>query len=513
MTKLLLSGRLGIEYQVALTNAAIFLLAALAVHLSGAEQLPVVLAPNAVFLFGSLATFLLMARNGHSLAPVTWYVMGSGVFFGFGVIAGGLHASEWTAIHYGNDTRHLVLVNLLNSCSVVLVLATAVAIAHSATPRSGEPGTDLQENGGQHALLLRIYPYLIGACGAIVLLKYIFFPLAENLVLRSLLDKAYFFLPSVFLLFGMLLKRMSFGVLTLSAIAILLEVANGLLSLNKYQILSPLVAYMIGLWAAGRSYRFLLTTTLMLAGVFWIINPMVSIGRLHHSYDPRENTVVERYQILADYFNVTVTGKQKTLNPPGTVRDHINMSSRLSNPERVRAVGVRFDVASIEGYLINEYNSGRPGKSLVDVWAVLVPRFLWPGKPIITRFANELNAQYFNDPSQASSAIAPTYAGEAYWNHGPIGVAAISVFIGCCFGWLSRCSSQAQRGNDTAYFFVAYPALASAAFVESWIVATYIGGFAIIVLSYVAMKFVFSILQRRQPDASTCSHCRSSTEK
>ena len=114
MTKSLLSRRLGIEYQVALINAAIFALAALAVYLSRVEQLSVVLAPNVVFLLGSLATFLLLAKSGHSLAPITWYVMGSGVFFGFGVIAGGLHASEWTTIHYGSDTRHLVLVNMLN---------------------------------------------------------------------------------------------------------------------------------------------------------------------------------------------------------------------------------------------------------------------------------------------------------------------------------------------------------------------------------------------------------------
>ena len=501
MTKSLLSRRLGIEYQVALINAAIFALAALAVYLSRVEQLSVVLAPNVVFLLGSLATFLLLAKSGHSLAPITWYVMGSGVFFGFGVIAGGLHASEWTTIHYGSDTRHLVLVNLLNSCSVILVLATAIAIAHPATSRNGEPGSNAQGDG-RHTLLLRIYPYLMGACGAVVLLKYIIFPLAENLVLRSLLDKAYFFLPSAFLLFGMLLKRMSFGVLALSATVILLEVANGVLSFNKYQILTPLVAYMIGLWAAGRSYRFLLLTMLVLGGVFWTINPMVSLGRAHHNYDPRKNTVAERYQIFTDYFNVAVMGRQKALNPPGTVREHLDVSSRLSAPERARAVGVRFDVASIEGYLINEYNSGRPGRSLVDTWAVLVPRLLWPEKPIITRFANELSAQYFNNPSQASSAIAPTYAGEAYWNLGPIGAVVVSLFVGGCFGWLSRCSSKAQEGGDPAYFFVAYPALASAAFVESWIVATYIGGFAIIVLSYGAMKFVFSILQRKRLDAS-----------
>ena len=88
-----------------------------------------------------------------------------------------------------------------------------------------------------------------------------------------------------------------------------------------------------------------------------------------------------------------------------------NIEGVTAYEARLRALGRRFDVASIQGYLLNEYNSGRPGNSLVDLLAVVVPRVLWPEKPIITRFGVELNEQYYHYPNkklQSGSSTAPT---------------------------------------------------------------------------------------------------------
>ena len=55
-------------------------------------------------------------------------------------------------------------------------------------------------------------------------------------------------------------------------------------------------------------------------------------------------------------------------------------------------------------------------------------------------------------------------------------------YLGICYGLLSRPALAAPEGKDLAHLFVAYRFLTSAAFVESWITAAYIGGIATIVL-------------------------------
>ena len=68
----------------------------------------------------------------------------------------------------------------------------------------------------------------------------------------------------------------------------------------------------------------------------------------------------------------------------------------------------RFAHGPIQAYLVDEYHQGRPGHSLTDFWAALVPRVVWGEKPVITRFGPELHGLYWSQ-SNPHSAFAPTY--------------------------------------------------------------------------------------------------------
>ncbi len=487
--------RISLGHVLALANAFVFLLASLAVHLSGAASAAVVLVPNLIFLIGSVLTFLALAKRGQTLLPITWYVLGGGIFFGFGVIAGGLNASEWSARLYGGSTGHLVQANLLNSTSVAVVLVVALLVLGLGR-RENDTVSPAETKSEQHEMLTKIFPYLLLGSSIVVLVKFVFFPIVHGLLLRSFLDKAYFFLPSCFLLFGFLLKSLPPRIIFLSGLLMACEVFNGLISFNKSQMLMPMAAYFVGLWTCGRNYRFILSNLIFFVVVFWLINPMVSVGRHHKKYHPIENSLTERIGILQDYVMRKAARTEGSIVQPAAEKPEIDLSGHLTNLDRAKAVGARFDVASIQGYLIKEYDAGRPGNSLSNAWAVLVPRFIWPDKPVITRVGNELNAKYFNDPGQISSSIAPTYSAEAYWNYGTSGAVVVSIYLGVCFGFLSRLAVRAQAGRDPAYLFVAFPALFSAAFVESWIVSTYIGGMAVIVLSYFVASFSITLARR-----------------
>jgi hypothetical protein len=76
-----------------------------------------------------------------------------------------------------------------------------------------------------------------------------------------------------------------------------------------------------------------------------------------------------------------------------------------------------------------------------------------------------------------------------------------SAYLGICYGLLSRPALAAAEGKNLAYLFGAYPLLIPTAFVESWITATYIGGMAMIVLYYFAIKITISMIARGHQSA------------
>jgi hypothetical protein len=139
--------------------------------------------------------------------------------------------------------------------------------------------------------------------------------------------------------------------------------------------------------------------------------------------------------------------------------------------------------------LMNQYDDQQPGTSLTEFWVAAVPRFFWPDKPIMTRFGGELYDQFWAT-TDAASALAPTYTGEAYWNYGPLGVVVVSILIGFEIGWLTQRWHIAAGGRDLAFFVIAFPTALWASFVETWIAANYVGGFITIVLLWCLAKFL-----------------------
>jgi hypothetical protein len=93
-----------------------------------------------------------------------------------------------------------------------------------------------------------------------------------------------------------------------------------------------------------------------------------------------------------------------------------------------------------------------------------------------------LHKKFYNDPGQVSSSMAPTYAGEAYWNYGPVGVVLVSALLGLAIGWLTHYSFLAVSGARPEYFIIAFSVAIWACFVESWLVSCYLGEFVIFIV-------------------------------
>ncbi len=498
------AGNWGAAYRVALANAGIFLLLALAMFVLEPRSLAVILAVPALFFLGCMLSFLLMVRSGGDLAAIAWFVLGSGVYFGMGAVAGGLHVHPHSDYLFADDTLYLVRVNLLNACSVFIVLAAAYPLANMRGLKASQHDISL---ANMERILQRILPYIVAISAVGVTLKYVLFPVADSLLLRSMAAKVYLIIPSCFLLLGLLWRSTGWQLKLIAGSVFLLEILNGLIGLTKYQVISAMLALAIGMWLTRRSATFVLMALAVVASVFVVINPLVTLGRAHIDYDADKNTVTTRLAILADAVNAyylvnkkqdDVSIKPQKFKGDSSEKFTHNVKEMTTSEARLRALGRRFDVASIQGYLVNEYKSGRPGNSLVDYWAVVIPRVLWPEKPILTRFGRELNEQYYYVPgasTQNSSSTAPTYSAEAYWNYGPMGVVIVSILLGLALGWLTRHWQLAMVGRDPAFLFIAFPVAIWASFVESWVVATYLGEFIIFVVVLLFVRASFPLLR------------------
>lgn len=514
------AGKWRTAYRVALANAGMFLLLALAMFVLGPRSLVVILSAPVLFFLGCTVSFLLMVRSGGALAAIAWFVLGSGLYFGVGAVAGGLHVHPHSDYLFADDTRYLIYVNLLNAGSVFIVLVAAYPLANMSGLKACQYDMSL---ANIECILLRIFPCIVAISAVGVALKYALFPVAESLLLRSMAAKIYLIIPSCFLLLGLRWRSTGWRLKLIACSVFLLEILNGLIALTKYQVISTMLALAIGMWLTRRSAIVVLMTFVVVAAVFAVINPLVTLGRAHIDYDAERNTVATRLVIFADavdayYLN---SGKQEDYLDDGMQENYpdngkqegastgpkkfkraslekftIDPGGMTTSEARLRALGRRFDVASIQGYLINEYSNGRPGKSLVDFWAVMIPRVLWPEKPIITRFGVELNTQYYFYPGggiQTSSSIAPTYSGEAYWNYGVSGVVLASILLGLGIGWFTRCWQSAMVGSDPVFFLIAYPVAIWVSFVESWLVATYLGEFIIFVVILLSARAFFAL--------------------
>ena len=487
-------------YHTALVNAGVFLFLALIMFVLEPTALVVILSAPILFFLGCMLSFLLMARSGGDLAAIAWFVFGVGIYFGMGTVAGGLHSHPHSDYLFADDTRYLLGVNLLNACSVFIVLAAAYPLANM---RGLKVNESEMSPANIERILRRIFPYIVAIATIGIGLKYVLFPVAESLLIRSIAAKLYLIIPSCFLLLGLLWRSTGWQLKLIIGSIFLLEILNGLIALTKYQIIMAMLALVIGMGITRRSVMFLIMSFVVVASVFVLINPLITLGRAHVNYDAGKNTAAIRLGILADAVNVYYLGdKQDLRNVQGASSSDspkkFNTSVSSGYEGRLRALGTRLDVASIQGYLIREYDNGHSGNTMLEFWAAFVPRVLWPEKPIMTRFGVELNEQYYYYPGmgpQNNSSTAPTYSAEAYWNFGVLGVVIVSLLLGLALGWLTRCWQSSMLGRDHAFFLISFPTAIWASSVESWVVATYLGEFIIFVVIYFSARVVLALLR------------------
>jgi hypothetical protein len=420
------------------------------------------------YTFGAGGVFLRMVLAGGALAPIAWYILGTGVYFGLGAALWGLVPDLYSYGRLHAGPGDLARVNLLNSSSITLVLAVAFFFQRKKMI--------LPTSVSQPQLKwIVIYNLTIPLVAFSLVLSLIFFPIAENLLIRGFQSKLGLVIPMYLVMTGMFWANIGFSKKLLSLVVIAVVLLIGVLSFSKTAVIYPILCLVGGYWAIHRTWRSVLLPLVSVFIIFiFVLVPNIGGGRAAGNYDST-NSMSMRLEILESQSSSRVEAL--------AINSAVKSLSRVSH-------------GPFQRFLIDEYLAGRSGESLSDFWVALVPRVFWPEKPNVTRFGAELYNFFFGTRG-VSSQLAPTYSAEAYWNYGGVGVLVISILIGLQLGWLTRCWFYAVQGRGQGYLIIAFPAAYLGLNVEAWAAASYFGGFVTLVILWRLVELALSVLVKR----------------
>jgi len=162
-------------------------------------------------------------------------------------------------------------------------------------------------------------------------------------------------------------------------------------------------------------------------------------------------------------------------------------SSRSSSKESLMRLWSRQNLNGIQAYLMDRYDRGLSGDSISEIWVYFIPRFLWPEKPFTTNIARVLNKMVFG---YESSALAPSFNGDAYWNGGWLGVIGVSLYVGIVIGFFSRISLKHLNLWDLRILPIAVAGINLGRYVEGFFASAFIGGVIIIGCTWLLIKII-----------------------
>src|SRR5262245_55481684 len=347
--------------RIALANALMFAMFAWLVLLASPRSMTFALLPPALYFTGSVVSFVWFVRNGGAFAAITWFVIGTGLYFGLGTVAAGVYPDPRTVRHAAESAlvSDLLRVNVLNASSIALVILSAVPVLLCIGDRR-QPNV----HASAEETLLRLFPAVSVIAAVALLLQLVFFPVATNLTVRSFIASVALIVPFFAMNLGLQWRRLSAKRAIVGAGIFASGILLGLLTFSKLSVVSLVVALVVGVWVNHRTIRSQVVGALLIIAMYLISDPLVARGRDHELYEPVQNSPSTRFAILVD-----------TVADSSTDRRTIQ-SSAPAPYEEARPL-MRFSAADVQAYLIDEYDHDAPGNSLSDAWVAAIPRVFW----------------------------------------------------------------------------------------------------------------------------------------
>ena len=423
---------------------------------------PVVL--MVVLTLGALRMVLLEAAS--IWLALFWFRVSAGVYYGAGALVP-LLTTDSMRLHldsfFSFTDEFLAKANLVWALGISTVLLTANVYA--AFKGRGVAFRERSAGASDGKVMLVVGLMLLGV-GSVA--KYFFimpymFGLLSYTLPGAVGPLAYCSYAAMFLLTAWSLEhsRLSFGLIVG---LLLVEMLGGFLMMTKNEVLMPLIMFLLAFIRQRATVTRLGVIGAAISAVFIAIIPVVDYGRNQ----------------LWSLYRTTVgvgIGVRLEIIQQGLEGDAWNTASTSD----VQAGWVRISYANQSTFAIHLYDSGRPSESLEHLFAVFIPRFLWPEKPNITDIGLDFN---FMASGISTSASSPGLFAEAYWIAGWSGVVLLMIPTGFVLAVLSSYALDLMRREQWLYFPVVLLGMRVGLRTDGYFVVDIVGGSVILVATY-----------------------------
>lgn len=211
-----------------------------------------------------------------------------------------------------------------------------------------------------------------------------------------------------------------------------LQLLVSLLLFSKLELILSLVLPALGAYASHRRLKRLLLWGALATTVYLSVPHLVLHGReqIRGQTGATDRAgLTQRAEILVQWYERGMPSLRNGVSPLSTGWTRLNY-------------------APVQAFAMARYDDGYPGNSLRYAGIVLIPRLLWPDKPVTT----DLGVDFYQlMTGRRSTHLGLGIFGEGYWNLGWFGVVGLSLATGVMFGLVSRFSLGWIRRREFIY--------------------------------------------------------------
>lgn len=426
------------------------------------------------------ANWKMARKNGKNFwTALFWFRLSISVYYGLGTmfvyVVNDVTLNFMKEFYAFNDHEVLKL-NMLVAVTVILVLMMARFAILQSGGYAARMHRMVSKNEKRPDNSLFVSGFFILGLGLTI--SYIFVTPYRmgwtNYVLPGVVISLTKLIPVGFFLIVLWARRNARKMLPIVFVFVAMEMLTNLLFFSKSSLLLLLVMISLAfLWDRVSIMR-VLGIGVLVASTYFTINPMVNFAR--HEIGLRYGANVhasftERLEIISGYFADSGIAYAATERQGGL--------SRLS-------------YVNAATFLIHRYDSGRSDDWPERLGAVLVPRFLWPQKPIITDIGPRIYT--LGTGNTGSSSGAGLFA-EAYWAWGWWGVLLFMSIYGAAVGVLTTFASNIMHTGQWLYFPVVLMSLRYGMRTDGHYISDAAGALVILVSFYAVLRFVDKLLK------------------
>jgi hypothetical protein len=421
------------------------------------------LVPAVILLGCGVSSYLSVTRDVTTIwSPVPWFLLTCALYHGFGplVYSFGNESSVYycDSIYRVNSTS-LMYTNFLN-CVGILTVLSVFSVCLLLTGK-GPARVVRKPDAVQLQRLLYLFLTVGITAKYLVVLPYTFGQ-ANYVISGFVLSLTAFTTGATFLLAYLSVLDKRYLVFTIVFCCV--ELGVGFLMLQKLDVLFTALMIFLGLHSAYQQTRILLLGGITCIALYMVISPIVSEARLALG-TRNDKGLTTRYQMMEARL--------------------VSEENRSSRDDGTQYWWTRLNYANSQTYGMGEFDAGRPGNSLENSVYSIIPRWLWPNKPVQT-YGVDLNESLLR--SRASNLGIGIF-GEAYWNGGWIVLVLVCAFVGVEFAVLTYLGARYIAARDYRWLPCAVIGFRMGLRPDDWFVTIFVGP-AVIGLVYYAMTFL-----------------------